>query len=181
MRVFPIGAVMLSVTICDYPQQITKDVTFLVVNYSSAYNAILGQPTLNSWKAVTLTYYLMIKFLTYYGVGELRRNQVAVRECSITMLEMDDYQQTMCIGEQRAVAEPVEELEEVILDSSRLERMTIVGTLASWPVRQALMAFLRDNQDVFAWSHKDMPGIDLSIIVHRLNVSPSFPPIWQKK
>jgi len=26
-----------------------------------------------------------------------------------------------------------------------------------------------------------MPGIDLSIIVHRLNVSPSFPPIRQKK
>ena len=26
-----------------------------------------------------------------------------------------------------------------------------------------------------------MPGIDLSVIVHRLNVSPSFPPIRQKK
>ena len=26
-----------------------------------------------------------------------------------------------------------------------------------------------------------MPGIDSSIIVHKLNVSPSFPPIRQKK
>ena len=26
-----------------------------------------------------------------------------------------------------------------------------------------------------------MPGIDPSVMVHRLNVSPSFPPIWQKK
>ena len=26
-----------------------------------------------------------------------------------------------------------------------------------------------------------MPGIDPSIMVHRLNVSPSFPPIQQKK
>ena len=26
-----------------------------------------------------------------------------------------------------------------------------------------------------------MPGIDLLVIVHRLNVSPSFPPIRQKK
>ena len=40
-RVFPLGAVTLSVMVGDYPQQITKDVTFLVVNYSSAYNAIL--------------------------------------------------------------------------------------------------------------------------------------------
>ena len=93
------------------------------------------------------------------------------------MLEMDDHQQTMCIGEQRAVAESVEELKEVILDDLRPERMTRVGTLASWPVRQALTAFLRNNQDVFAWSHEDMPGIDPSIIVHRLNVSPSFSPI----
>ena len=40
-RVFPLGAVKLSVTVGDYPEQITKDVTFLVVDCSSAYNAIL--------------------------------------------------------------------------------------------------------------------------------------------
>ena len=128
-RVFPLGAVMLSVTIGDYPQQITKDVTFLVIDYSSAYSAILGRPTLNSWKAVTSTYHLMIRFLTDYGVGELRGNQVAVRECYIAMLEMDDHQQTICIGEQRAVAKLVEELEEVILDNSRPEQRTRMGTL----------------------------------------------------
>ena len=47
-QVFPLGAVTLSVTVGDYPQQITRDVTFLVVDCSSAYNAILGRPTLNS-------------------------------------------------------------------------------------------------------------------------------------
>ena len=74
--------------------------------------------------------------------------------------------------------EPVEELEEVTLDDSRPEQMTRMGTLASWQVHQVLTAFLRDNQDVFAWSHEDMPGIDPTIIVYRLNVSPSFSPIW---
>ena len=73
----------------------------------------------------------MIKFPTDYEVGELHGNQVAMRECYIAMLEMDDHQQIMCIGEQRAVAEPVEELEEVILDDSRPERTTRVGTQAS--------------------------------------------------
>ena len=63
-RVFPLGAVTLSVIVGNYPQQITKDVTFLVVNCSSAYNAILGRPILNSWKTVTSTYHLMIKFPT---------------------------------------------------------------------------------------------------------------------
>ena len=49
---------------------------------------------LNSWKAATSTYHLMIKFHTEYGIGELRGNQVAAQECYITMLEMEDHQQT---------------------------------------------------------------------------------------
>ena len=91
IRVLPLGAIALSIVVGDYPQQITKDVTFLVVDCSSAYNAILGRPTLNSWKAVTSTYHLMIKFSTDYGVVELRGNQVAARECYGAMMEMDDH------------------------------------------------------------------------------------------
>ena len=133
-RVYPLGAVTLPVTVGDYPQQITKDVTFLVVDCLSVYNAILGRPTLNSWKAVTATYHLMIKFPIEYGVGEVRGDQVAAHECYIAMLEMNDYQQTMCIEEQRTIAEPVEELEEVTLNDSRPERTTRMSTLASQPV-----------------------------------------------
>ena len=96
-RVPPLGAVTLLVTVGDFSQQITKDITFLVVDCSSAYNAIFGHPTLNSWKAVTSTYHLIIKFPTKYGVGEVRGDQMAARECYITMLEMDDHLQTMGI------------------------------------------------------------------------------------
>ena len=179
--VHPLGAVTLPVTIGDYPQQITKDVTFLVVDCSSAYNAILGCPTLNSWKAVNSTYHLMIKFPTEYGVGEVREDQVAARECYIAILEIDDHLQTICIEEERTVAEQVEELEEVLLDDSRPERTTRISTLASPPVRQVLTTLLRENQHVFAWNHEDMLGINASIIVHKLNVSSSFLHIWQKK
>ena len=149
-RVLPLEAITLSVTVGDYPQQITQDVTFLVVDYSSAYNSILGRPTLNSWKAATSTYHLMIKFPTEYGIGELRGDQVAARECYIAMLEMEDHQQTMCIGEQWTMAEPVEELEEISLDESRPKRTTRMGTLASPLICQDLAAFVRMNQDVFA-------------------------------
>ena len=106
---------------------------------------------------------------------------MAARECYIAMIEMEDQQQMMCIGEQRAIAEPVKELEEVSLNDTLLERTTRIYTLASWPVCQALTTFLKDNQDVFAWSHEDMPGIDPSIIVHKLNVSSLFPLVQQKK
>ena len=89
-RVFPLGAVTLSVIVGDYPQQIIKDVTFLTVDCSSAYNAIIGRPMLNSWKAVTSTYHLMIKFPTDYGVGELRGSQMVAHECYVAMMEMED-------------------------------------------------------------------------------------------
>ena len=143
-----------------------------MVDYSSAYNGILGQPTLNSWKAATSTYHLMVKFPTEYGIEGLRGDQVATHECYIAMLKMEDHQQTMCIEEQWTMAEPVEELEEIILDESRP---------ASQPIRQALAAFLKTNQDVFAWSHEDMLGIDPSVIVHRLNVNLASSPIQQKR
>ena len=83
----------------------------------------------------------MIKFSTDYGVEELRENQMVARECYIAMLEMDGHQQTMCIEEQWAIVEPIEEFEKVTLDNSRPEQTTRIGTLASWPVRQALMDF----------------------------------------
>ena len=123
----------------------------------------------------------MIKFPTEYGIGELQGDQVAARECYIAMLEMEDHQQTMCIGEQRTTTEPVEELEEISLDESRPERTTRMGTLASPLICQDLAAFLRMNQDVFAWGHEDMPGINPSVIVHRLNVNLASSPIRQKK
>ncbi|XP_050290553.1 uncharacterized protein LOC126728834 [Quercus robur] len=78
---------------------------------------------------------------------------------------MDDHLQTMSIEEQRTVAEPVEGLEEILLDNSRPERMTRIGTLASPSIRQVLTTFQKENQDVFAWSHEDMPGIDPSVMI----------------
>ena len=155
--------------------------TFLVVDCSSVYNGIIVRPTLNSWKAATSTYHPMIKFPMEYEIGELRGDQVAARECYVAMLEMEDHQQTLCIDEQRTITESVEELEEVMLDGSRLGRTTRMGTLASPTVRQNLANFLRRNQDIFAWSHEDMPRIDLSVIVHRLNVNPDSSPVRQKK
>ncbi|XP_075658773.1 uncharacterized protein LOC142628594 [Castanea sativa] len=148
----------------DYPQQITKDVTFLVVDCSSAYNAILGRLTLNSWKALTSTYHLMLKFPTENGVRELRGDQIAARECYIAILEIHDHLPAMCIEERRAAAESVEGIKEVPLDDTKPERTTKIGTLASLSVRQDIKSFLRDNQDVFAWSHEDIPGIDPSVI-----------------
>ena len=106
---------------------------------------------------------------------------MAARECYIAMMEMDDHLLAMNIEEHGTRTEPVKELKEILLNDSKPDQTTRIGTLASPTIRQALTTFLKDNRDVFAWSHEDMPRIDPSIMVHRLNVSPSFPLVHQKK
>ena len=97
------------------------------------------------------------------------------------MMEMKDQVQAMNIEEHRMVTKPVEKLEEILLGNFDPDRITKIGTLANPAVSQELITFLRSNQDIFAWSHEDMPGIDPSVMVHRLNVSPSFPPFDRRK
>ena len=97
------------------------------------------------------------------------------------MMEMDDHLLAMNIEEHRTVTEPVERLKDILLNDSRNDRTTRIGTLTNLTVLQALITFLKDNRDGFAWSQEDMPGIDPLVMVDRLNVSPSFTPICQKK
>ena len=97
------------------------------------------------------------------------------------MLAMDEHMQTMSIEERRVVAEPTEVLEDILLEKGNLEKFTRIGTSMKEKMKQDLVQFLRKSIDVFAWSHEDMPGINLSVITHRLNVHPSSKPVCQKK
>ena len=58
MKVQPVGTISLPMVVGAYPQQVTRNVNFLVVDCSSSYNAIIGRPTLNSWKVITSIYHL---------------------------------------------------------------------------------------------------------------------------
>ena len=59
---------------------------------------------------------------------------MATHECYIKMLEMDKHLLTMNIKEQQTVIEPVEGLEEILLDNSSPGRTTRIGILAILPV-----------------------------------------------
>ena len=48
MKVQPVGTITSPVIAGAHPQQVTRNVNFLVVDCSSSYNAIIGRPTLNS-------------------------------------------------------------------------------------------------------------------------------------
>ena len=55
-------------------------------------------------------------------------------------------------------------LETVELAEGEVNKMTKIGTMLSPEMRTRLIQFLKENLDVFAWSHEDMPGIALEVI-----------------
>ena len=67
-KVLPLDLIQLVLTLGDPPCQATTIARFLVVDVPSAYNMLLGRPSLNSIKAIPSAYHMMIKFPTVSGV-----------------------------------------------------------------------------------------------------------------
>ena len=103
---------------------------------------------------------------------------MAACECYIAMLDMDDHLRALNIKKRRVAVEPTEELKEISLEDNVLGWITRIGTQADPSIHKKLALFLKNNRDGFAWSHEDMLRISSNIMVHKLNVCPSFPPVW---
>ena len=58
----------------------------------------------------------------------------------------------------------VEALEAVALVKDGTAKTTRIGTMLSSEMRTRLIEFIKENLDVFAWSHEDMPNISPKII-----------------
>ena len=68
--------------------------------------------------------------------------------------------------------ERMEALETVELVEGEADKTTKIVMTLSLEMRTRLIRFLKENLDVFAWSHEDMPGISPKVIQHKLNVDP---------
>ena len=68
-------------------------------------------------------------------------------------------------------------LETVELVEGETAKTTRIGTTLSPEIRTRLVQFLKENLDIFTWSHEDMLGISPKVIQHKLNVDPERKPI----
>ena len=77
----------------------------------------------------------------------------------------------------------IEEMIEINLDSEDFERKkkVLVGAQLTKVERGKMTECLRRNKDIFAWSHRDIPGVDPKESQHCLNIDPSHPLVRQKQ
>ena len=184
-KVLPLGSIQLVLTLGDPPCQATTTARFLIVDTPSAYNMLLGRPSLNVIKVIPSAYHMMIKFPTVSGVGMVRGDQRVARECysaSVKQKAVDNMYIDELDMRDEVLTRPVpsEELEPMSLDDDPEHLAYICFKLAE-NLKGLLTQFLKQNKDVFSWKQADMGGIDPAVITHRPNVSPSFKPIKKKR
>ncbi|PKI64006.1 hypothetical protein CRG98_015619 [Punica granatum] len=104
----------------------------------------------------------------YFGEGLPKDSQVP--EIGESLRRLEDHQITS-----------VEPTEEINVGTEEESRTLKIGTALDLAQRARMIDFLREYQEVFAWSYADMPGLDPSIVEHFLPLdTEKFPPKRQQ-
>ncbi|GAV81457.1 hypothetical protein CFOL_v3_24912 [Cephalotus follicularis] len=186
--IHPLGSINLSMVAGTAPCQSQVEMTFLVVDTPSPYNAIVGRPGLNLLEAIVSTRHLVVKFPTRFGVGEVRGDQQAARQCYKTAISEKGKGKVLPIANMELIGDleperpqPVEDVLQVSVEEGDNEKVLQVGSQLVEAEKGELITFLRDNKDVFTWSAEEVPGISPYVMVHKLSVDPARPLTRQKK
>ncbi|XP_016185604.1 uncharacterized protein LOC107627269 [Arachis ipaensis] len=191
------GYIWLQTSLGNYPDCKTLDIQYLVVDYKSPYNIILGRPSLNAFHAIVLTIHLCVKFFSQDNkVVTIDANQKEARQCYNTSLKVNPSRQA---DEQYVQAEslptlanldprtnlqdrpmPTDALTKIKLTNDE-DKHTYIGDALQEQAKEHLIKLLQQNINLFAWTPTDMSGIDPNVICHRLAINPSIQPIAQKK
>ena len=70
--------------------------------------------------------------------------------------------------------------EDVNIGSEEDPKILQIGTSLSPEEKKRLTDFLKQHEEVFAWTYEDMPGLDPKLVEHRLVLKPDAKPVKQK-
>ena len=73
----------------------------------------------------------------------------------------------------------VDALEEVDIGNGDRPRPTFISAKLDPEYKQELVKLLKEYKDCFAWEYYEMPGLDRSIVEHRLPIKPGYRPHQQ--
>ena len=190
--VVPLGVISLPMTLGEYPRQSCVIADFLVIDQSSAFNVILGRPSLRELRAITSIHHLFMKFPMPQGVGKVKGDQQESRQCYHQAVKAASKLRQFHVVNQWPPSEgpfddiidprsrdeegttgPIEDLVDFQVSDKEPSKVLKIGKNVPDGTREAISEFLRQNLDVFAWAHSDMERIDPSTMSHRLSVDPN--------
>jgi hypothetical protein len=73
-----------------------------------------------------------------------------------------------------------DELEDVNIGPGDKPRPTFISKKIDPSIREPMIALLKEYSDCFAWDYTEMPGLDRSIVEHRLPLKKGFRPFQQQ-
>ncbi|XP_031286100.1 uncharacterized protein LOC116144813 [Pistacia vera] len=166
-HLIPKGTIALPITLGE-TNEMTKMREFLVVDYPSAFNGILGRPLLWNFKAVTSIYHLKMKFSTSSGIEEVQGSQRESRDYYIRAVQM------ACKGKGKPMGVP-----EQVMAISRIEPQPRPTKENMDPCIQECphSGLVEDLSE----AHVDIVGISLNIIFHALNIDTTIKLVHQKR
>ncbi|VFQ93694.1 unnamed protein product, partial [Cuscuta campestris] len=168
-------SIVLPVELGSGEKTVWKKMRFIVVDIKCVHNAILGRPGINKVGAVISMPHICMKFHTPGGVGEVKGDQRNARECYARAVKkmtrgVNVISQEITKGETREKLEPEAETVEIELHPGDSSRMVRIGANLPEDLKEQITRVLQEYAGIFAWSVADMPGIDRSVICHRLAV-----------
>ncbi|XP_073300266.1 uncharacterized protein [Primulina huaijiensis] len=188
--VYPEGEITLPLTLGTGDLRKTVMTVFTIVDAPSTYNIILDRPAMNEMRAVASTYHQKIKFSVRGQVGEVKRDQPSSWKCYVETVRVDHkkakkedkgnivtrVEEMTKEREVNFVAEEEHEMVEVELG----KKLRVARDLEA-STRVNLLACLKANIYLFAWSQQELAGISPQVAKHKLNIIPGSRPVMQKK
>jgi hypothetical protein len=188
----PVGKVSLPVSFGDLDNARIEILTFDVVDIYHPYLAIFGRGFMNKFDAVIRQQLLCMKIPMPKGVITVFGDQQEARniEKGHTLGQTNVYQlnspeeETKPYIEAKRAKEKIEiaadgKTKKVYLDDMP-DRAVTIGAHLIPEEENELIRILNKNKDVFAWSAKDLQGVDRDIIEHTLKIDEKIPPKKQR-
>ncbi|XP_038678394.1 uncharacterized protein LOC119979838, partial [Tripterygium wilfordii] len=157
---------------------VTFNVPFVVMDISPTYSCLLGRPWIHTAGAVPSSLHQMLKFV-HDGRVYIVKGQ---SEWMVASLEIEILPEMLRqVNQEEKIIQPHQEVTEVVNLGTETEKKEVkVGAAFEGENKKKLIDLLHNYQDVFAWSYQDMPGLDTSIVVHKLPLIPECTPVKQK-
>jgi hypothetical protein len=188
----PVGKVSLPVSFGDLDNARTETLTFDVVDMYHPYLAIFGRGFMNKFDVVIRQQFLCMKIPAPKGVITVFGDQQEARniekghtpgQTNMYQLKSSQERKEPCVEAKRD-KEKIDiaadgETQKVYLDDMP-DRAVTIGAHLNPEEEKELIQFLNKNKDVFAWSAKDLQGVDKDIIEHTLETDEKIVPKKQK-